>query len=139
MVAYPSSMATAGANKGRRQRRVPGGRSGRLVVKVTEQARAELADRAATAGLSVQRYVMECALRSTGGGWSLSQQYSWSDRLDLVETRLNRIGGNLNQLAAAANAGAAVDEQVLAAAVAYHVATLQQLRRLLADLPGGGP
>jgi hypothetical protein len=88
----------------RRQRRVEGGSPMRINVRTTMSTYAALVGAAAVARLSVPRYLIESALRESNGGWSLREQRWWAERLDVVETRLIRIGTNLNQMAAATNA-----------------------------------
>jgi hypothetical protein len=82
------------------------------------------------AGLSVQRFLIESTLRESTGGWSLREQRWWAERLETVETRLIRIGTNLNQMAAATN-GTGELSQELAGALAYFEATLQRHQDVL--------
>ena len=114
----------------RRQRRVAGGSPSRINVRTTPTTYAALVARAAVAGLSVPRYLIESALRESSGGWSLRDQRWWAERLDTVETRLSRIGVNLNQMAKATNATGELSEAFLPA-LAYLTTTLEQLRAVL--------
>lgn len=116
--------------KARRQRRVRGGSPVSIHVRTTATSHAALADRAALAGLSVPRYLVESGLRDSATGWSLRQQRWWVERLDTAETRLIRIGTNLNQLALVANSTGHPPEG-LSAALDYLCATLDQLRMVL--------
>ena len=117
----------------RRQRRVEGGSSLRINVRTTTLTYARLYADSAVAGLSLPRYLVECALRESEGGWSLRQQRWWAERLDVVETRLVRIGTNLNQMAAVANATGEVPPE-LVAALEYVTATLDRHHAVLAAI-----
>jgi hypothetical protein len=114
----------------RRQRRVEGGSPMRINVRTTMRTYADLVAASKVAGLSVPRYLIESALRESTGGWSLRQQRWWAERLDVVETRLIRIGTNLNQMAAVTNATGQPPE-ALAAALTYLVETLDRQRTVL--------
>jgi hypothetical protein len=114
----------------RRQRRVEGGSPMRINVRTTLHTYAALVAASKVAGLSVPRYLIESALRESTGGWSLRQQRWWAERLDVVETRLIRIGTNLNQMAAVTNATGQPPE-ALAAALTYLTATLDRQRAVL--------
>lgn len=114
----------------RRQRRVPGGSLHRINVRTTAETYARLVVGAAAARLSLPRYLIESALRRSSGGWSLREQRWWAERLDTVETRLIRIGTNLNQMAAAANATGELPDG-LAGALRYLQETLDQHREIL--------
>lgn len=63
----------------------------------------------------------------------LRSQRWWAERLDTVETRLTRIGVNLNQLAAVANSTGQLRPE-LSGALAYHVVTLDRLNEVLAAI-----
>lgn len=114
----------------RRQRRVEGGSPIRINVRTTELTYARLYADSAVARLSLPRYLIECALRESAGGWSLRQQRWCAEQLDIVDTRLIRIGTNLNQIAAATNAIGEVPGE-LAAALEYFTATLNRLNSVL--------
>jgi hypothetical protein len=122
--------------KTRRQRRVTGGSPVSIHVRTTETTYTALVIHAALAGLSVPRYLIESGLRETDTdtdtdtGWSLRQQRWWAERLDTVETRLIRIGTNLNQLATVANGTGTLPPE-LHAALGYFTATLEQHRAVL--------
>ncbi|EHR48716.1 hypothetical protein SacmaDRAFT_0412 [Saccharomonospora marina XMU15] len=121
---------TDSLRKPRRQRRVPGGAPVRINVRTTEKVYARLAMAAATARLSLPRYLVESALREPAGGWSLREQRWWVERLDAVETRLIKVGTNLNQMAAATNATGELSG-ALGVALRYLEATLDRHRELL--------
>ena len=76
------------------------------------------------------RYLIESALREESGGWSLRDQRWWAERLDTVQTRLSRIGVNLNQMAKATNSTGELSN-ALAPALAYLTTTLEQLQAVL--------
>ncbi|MDX3656262.1 hypothetical protein PV646_02980 [Streptomyces sp. ID05-26A] len=116
--------------KARRQRRVRGGSPVSIHVRTTETTYAALIVRAAVAGLSVPRYLVESGLRDTDTGWSLRQQRWWAERLDTVETRLIRISTNLNQIATVANS-TGHPLPGLPAALDYLAVTLDQLRTVM--------
>ncbi len=97
----------------RRQRRVPGGSPHRINIRTTTETYARLVAGAAVARLSLPRYLIESALRRSSGGWSLREQRWWAERLDVIETRLIRIGTNLNQMAAATNATGETPEALI--------------------------
>jgi hypothetical protein len=118
------------SKEARRQRRVQGGSPQRINVRTTAETYARLVVAAAVARLSLPRYLIESALRRSSGGWSLREQRWWAERLDVVETRLIRIGTNLNQMAAAANSTGELPD-ALAGALRYLQATLDQHREIL--------
>lgn len=119
--------------KARRQRRVEGGSPHRINVRTTPQTYARLAAGAAAARLSIPRYLIESTLRRSSDGWSLREQRWWAERLDVVETRLIRIGTNLNQMAAATNATGELSD-ILAGALRYVETTLDRHRQVLKAL-----
>ncbi|HEX3778997.1 MAG TPA: plasmid mobilization relaxosome protein MobC [Pseudonocardiaceae bacterium] len=114
----------------RRQRRVDGGSPIRINVRTTSDTYLRLVIAATLAGLTVPRYLIESALQESAGGWSLREQRWWTERLDVVETRLIRIGVNLNQMAAATNATGELPAG-LADALAYFSETLERHREIL--------
>ena len=124
--------------KSRRQRRVRGGSPVSIHVRTTEPTYFVVAVRAAVANLSVPRYLIESALRDSATGWSLRQQRWWAERLDTAETRLIRIGTNLNQIAAAVNSTGHPPEE-LPAALNHLTTTLEQLRTVLAAINPADP
>jgi hypothetical protein len=117
----------------RRQRRVPGGSPHRINIRTTTETYARLVAGAAVARLSLPRYLIESALRRSSGGWSLREQRWWAERLDVIETRLIRIGTNLNQMAAATNATGELPE-ALTGALHYLQATLDRHREILSAI-----
>lgn len=109
-----------------RQRRVPGGRDVRIVIKTTAEIEAELRQRAAAAGLSLQAYLVACGRADADRPLSRTM---WPD-LERANRRLLAAGRNLNQLAKLANATGVLDAG-LAGALGYLRTTLEQLRALL--------
>ena len=105
----------------------------RINVRTTMNTYIELVAASKVAGLSVPRYLIESALRESSGGWSLRQQRWWADRLDTVETRLIRIGTNLNQMAAVTNTTGQPPDG-LAAALTYLTSTLDRHRAVLDEI-----
>lgn len=120
--------------RARRQRRVEGGSPLRINVRTTVETYAALAAASAVSGLSLPRYLIESGLRDGAGGWSLREQRWWAERLDTVETRLIRIGTNLNQMAAATNAANVPHETALRYALDHLTVTLEQHRAVLAAI-----
>jgi hypothetical protein len=102
----------------------------RINVRTTVEMYTVLAAAAAIAELSLPRYLVESALRGSASGWSLRHQRWWAERLDVVETRLIRIGTNLNQMAAATNVTGELDP-ALTYALAYLSTTLDRLREVM--------
>lgn len=122
----------------RRQRRVPGGSQKRINCRTIEPTYRRLEERAEAAGLSVPRYLIESGLRDEAGQWSLRQQRWWAERLDVVETRLIRIGVNLNQIATVANATGELDPG-LAGALGYLHAAVQRYEEILDAIDPSDP
>jgi mobilization protein NikA len=96
----------------------------RIVVRVTPAERAELDERAAAAGLSVQSYLVA---RGRAVGRPLPGLVV--DELDAVQRLLLPIGRNLNQLARAANTGRFGEDVV--GALAHLRLTLARLQAVL--------
>jgi hypothetical protein len=103
----------------------------RINVRTTVETYAALAAASTLSGLSLPRYLVESGLRDGAGGWSLREQRWWAERLNTVETRLVRVGTNLNQMAAAAHAAGVPHETVLRYALDYLTVTLEQHRAVL--------
>ncbi|KAA2267002.1 MobC family plasmid mobilization relaxosome protein [Solihabitans fulvus] len=124
--------------KPRRQRRVRGGSPQRINIRTTDETYARLVIGAAVAQLSIPRFLIESTLRESTDGWSLREQRWWVERLDVVETRLIRIGVNLNQMAAATNATGELPDE-LAGALRYFEATLTLHREVLGAINPADP
>jgi hypothetical protein len=127
-----------GVQRLRRQRRVPGGSVKRINCRTTEPTYGRLEDRARAAGLSLPRYLIESGLRDEAGQWSVRQQRWWVERLGVVETRLIRVGVNLNQIAAVANATGELDEG-LVGTLGYVRVTLQRHEEILDAIDPSDP
>ena len=83
----------------RRQRRMPGGRTERIVVRVDPYTWSRLKLRAVTAGRSLPAYLVEAGLRpliAGSSGMSLAGQRAMAEQLDTVLTRLRQSGNPLN-------------------------------------------
>jgi hypothetical protein len=102
----------------------------RINVRTTVETYAALVAESMVAGLSLPRYLIESALHGPLQGWSLRDQRWWVERLDVAETRLIRIGTNLNQTAAVANATGELNP-ALTHSLSYLNETLHQLRAVL--------
>jgi hypothetical protein len=114
----------------KRQRRVEAGSAIRINVRTTVETHAALVAESMLAGVSLPRLLIESALHGPLQGWSLHDQRWWVERLDVAETRLIRIGTNLNQTAAVANATGELNP-ALTHSLSYLNETLHQLRAVL--------
>lgn len=85
---------------GGRRRRKPGGRSKQINVKVSIDEHEQLAARAAEAGVSVPRFMVESAL---GGGVKPSQRRAVIASCLAARRQVTGAASNLNQLARWAN------------------------------------
>jgi hypothetical protein len=94
-----SSGAVAG---GGRQRRQAGGRRRAFLVRVTDAEHQALTERAARAGLSVPRLMVEASLAE--GLRTVSERRGQLSELAAVKRLALAIGNNVNQLARSANA-----------------------------------
>lgn len=113
--------------KPRRQRRTVGGASERINIRVTPETKSALGRLAADAGMSLPNYLVTCALRPSGSALSGVAL----DELDLIARRLARIGPNLNQLAAKAQATGVLEVPALSVAVTFVDQTLRRLHTAL--------
>ena len=97
----------------------------RLVVRLSDEERQAIANKARDAEKTISDYVRGLAL---GAEIERRQRHLWVPP-DLVETvaHLSRIGNNLNQLARAANSGDPIDRAKLDAVLEKLLATLRQL------------
>lgn len=93
--------SAAKAPAGGRRRRVQGGRSKRVVVRLTEEEHSVLVERAAAAGVSVPRFLIECGLDPTGV--SPAERRAKFATFMAVRRTLAGAATNLNQLARWAN------------------------------------
>ena len=116
-----------------RLRRVPGGRTRQVIVRITADEHAALQRRAADAGVSVQRYLVEAGLSGACGDGAARRR---AER-ELIATRgvLRAAGNNLNQLAKWANANHALPSQlepILAKVVTATLAVSERVEQLAA-------
>jgi len=89
-----------------RMRRSPGGRSRVLYVRLTEEEDRQVRDRAAQAGLSGQRFLVEAALSGSAESAATLRQAAVEARATRVV--LKGVANNLNQLTKWANANHAL-------------------------------
>jgi hypothetical protein len=86
-----------------RQRRVAGGRTELVKIKVTPEQLAELKSRAADLGVSVPRLMVDSALSPSG--LTIPERHALFADLEPVGRVLAGLGNNINQIAARLNAG----------------------------------
>lgn len=104
-------------------------RDARLVVRVTEGERARVARRAREAGLTASEYVrLRCLSDPTGPAVRVD-----AGALRALHAEMRRVGGNLNQLARAANAGRAPAPGALEGALGELSRATGEVARLLAE------
>lgn len=98
----------------RRDRSATGRRPAGVLIRLTDQERDALASRAAAQGISVQRYLLECAAAVEAGGGDLetkTQRDEFAKDLLSVRRLLANVANNANQVAKAANSGGLVGIQ----------------------------
>ena len=93
-----------------RLRSIPGGRRRQVIVRLTDDEHATLERRARTAGVSVQRYLVEAGLSGHAGDGAARR----SAERELMQARavLRAAGNNLNQLTKWANANGVIPAQI---------------------------
>ena len=93
-----------------RMRRSPGGRQGRLNLRLTNEEEREIRHRAEGCGLSAPRYLIEAGLSRSASDAADRRRVEW----DLGQARvvLKAAGNNLNQLAKWANANGALPAHI---------------------------
>jgi hypothetical protein len=91
-------------------RRAPGGRQGRLNLRLTDDEERQIRHRAEGCGLSAPRYLIEAGLSRSASDAAGRRRVEW----DLGQARvvLKAVGNNLNQLAKWANANHAVPDHI---------------------------
>ena len=101
-----------------RMRRSPGGRQGRLNLRLTNEEEREIRHRAEGCGLSAPRYLIEAGLSRSASDAADRRRVEW----DLGQARvvLKAAGNNLNQLAKWANANHALPDHIEAALGEVH-------------------
>jgi uncharacterized protein (DUF1778 family) len=103
-----TELAVTARTKPVRMRRSPGGRHRLLGVRLTEEEEGQIRHRAAGAGLSAQRFVVEAALSgSTAAAAQRRQAQRDAERARLI---LASISNNVNQLAKWANTNHALPD-----------------------------
>ena len=132
MDAWGSVMDTSPTGE-RRQRRMPGGRTERIVVRVDPDTLSHLKLRAISARRSLPAYLVDAGLRpliAGTSGMSLAGQRAMAEQLDTVLTRLRQSGNLLNQIAAKLHSTGQLHGGVHAV-LDYHRQTLDQLAALV--------
>jgi uncharacterized protein (DUF1778 family) len=101
-----------------RMRRSPGGRKGRLNLRLTDEEERQIRQRAEGCGLSAPRYLIEAGLSRSASDAADRRRVEW----DLAQARvvLKAAGNNLNQLAKWANANRALADRIEAALGEFH-------------------
>jgi hypothetical protein len=92
-----------------RLRSIPGGRRRQVIVRLTDDEHATLERRARTAGVSVQRYLVEAGLSGHAGDGAARRS---AEREMQARAVLRAAGNNLNQLTKWANANGAIPAQI---------------------------
>jgi uncharacterized protein (DUF1778 family) len=111
-MAAPSKESAVASGGGTvvRMRRAPGGRQGRLNLRLTDEEERQIRHRAEGCGLSAQRYLIEAGLSRSASDAADRRRVEW----DLGQARvvLKAAGNNLNQLAKWASANHAVPAHI---------------------------
>jgi hypothetical protein len=122
-MAVPSneSAVTSGGGSAVRMRRAPGGRQGRLNLRLTDEEERQIRQRAEDSRLSAPRYLIEAGLSRSASDAADRRRVEW----DLVQARvvLKAAGNNLNQLAKWTNANHAL--------AAHIKSTIRELERAI--------
>lgn len=106
----PAAAVTGRA--GARQRRLPGGRRHKFTVRLSEQELQTVQDRAAAAGISIPRLMVEATL--AGDAQTASERRAVVVELLAVRRLALAVGNNLNQVARVANATGQVPPELSA-------------------------
>jgi len=125
--------ATSGS-KAKRQRREEGGRRHRPTVKLSDREYAVISARAESLGISVPRLLVESAM--AGSVQPVTERHALYSQLIAARRTLAALGNNLNQIARAANSGAAVPPEV-AAAAAHVIAAVGRVDLVAGQLFSG--
>jgi uncharacterized protein (DUF1778 family) len=104
-----------------RMRRAPGGRQGRLNLRLTDEEERQIRHLAEGCGLSAPRYLIEAGLSHSASDAADRRRVEW----DLAQARvvLKAAGNNLNQLAKWANTNQALPTHI--------EAVLAEVRRVI--------
>jgi uncharacterized protein (DUF1778 family) len=118
MAAPGNESAVASGGSAVRMRRAPGGRQGRLNLRLTDDEERQIRHRAEGCGLSAPRYLIEAGLSRSASDAADRRRVEW----DLGQARvvLKAAGNNLNQLAKWANANHAVHDHIEVALAEVH-------------------
>lgn len=103
----------------RRERSAQGRWPATVLVRLTHEERDALAERAASQGTSIQRYLLECAAAVEAGAAALetvAQRQQFASELLGVRRLLVNIANNVNQLAKPTNGGGDPSSQAAATA-----------------------
>jgi hypothetical protein len=129
----------------RRQRRLDGGRTEQIGVRLTTEEKQLVESRAAAAGLSAPAWLAAVgtrppAGRESGPGWtagmSVKERAAWGTQLLQVARQLRGATNNLNQMARAANATTMLPDQT-PQVVAELAAAIARLETVVAALDDG--
>ena len=103
-------------------------------IRLTQQERNLIDDKAATAGLSVTEFVRVLALTERVKPRKTKLDASLLVELNNVGVELSRHGNNLNQVAHALNSDRTPNIEYLEAVISHQQATIRELRSLMEKL-----
>jgi hypothetical protein len=106
---------TEADRSGRRRPRAGVPRNRRLDLRVSDDELAELRTRAAAGGVSIQRLMVDAALKDGLGGGEAAVDAAAASELTEARRELARIGNNVNQLVRLAHSSQAAELDALAA------------------------
>jgi hypothetical protein len=122
---------------GRRERSKDGRRPAGVLLRLTNQERSALAERAEAQGISIQRYLLECAAAMESGAIPVetaTMRREFATEMIGLRRLLANLANNMNQIAKVANSGGITVVQ--AEAVAAFQASRQASDRIF-DLVDG--
>jgi hypothetical protein len=126
------SAVASGGSSAVRMKRVPGGRQGRLNLRLTDEEGQRIRQLAEGCGLSAPRYLIEAGLSRSSSDAADRRRVE----CDLGQARvvLKAAGNNLNQLAKWANANGALPAHIEAALGEVHraVEVIEECARVVA-------
>lgn len=125
-----------GGGRAVRQRRQPGGRRHKHTVRLSDEEQELIVARAAAAGVSVPRLLVESAL--AGDAQTASERRALTTEFLGARRLLAAVGNNVNQLAMAANATGEIPPEIGATLHAVARVTAR-LEAAVADLTGVVP
>ncbi len=103
-------------------------------IRLTQQERNLIEDKAATAGLSVTEFVRVLALTERVMPRKTNFESSLLVELNSIGVELSRHGNNLNQLAHSVNSDRLPNIDYLEATISHQQATIRELRSLMEKL-----